>query len=539
MFIRSVFRFLIAALSVAAIAMMIFLPIMTSTTDLNTILIGDNLSLMNLFVSLKGEFSNSPQTFLRTVFDYSLVIVYMLFLVIILFAILVDALKGMRKKKKKAKIIGKSFFLIYWIAIIFIVRMLINPATFNVNLGPFTNVLNSFMVIFLRSVPETTVMLMLAGAAGFFVFFELFARALNARIAYSSSLKSVERKKANKDVNLTPNNELLFSGVNNATLNPSFNQPNMENIVNPTNTIIYNSEIPKDNSQVVEEPLAKQNNVPLQNRVIYQQEAPKWSGLPSYENQKANTPKASPYENEDVNNVNSGYYQGTKETIQPGVKSGFEQGNQAYGYKEPYARQNPNVEGPTPGVYSQPKDPYGNQGPYNAPNPNYNQGYNRPPNQPYYGQNNQPNNPYYNQNRDSFNKPAQPYYGQNAQPNNPYYNQARDPYSKPNQGYGGQRNDFPNQNPYQPNTPVYDRNAFEQVNPAYQNVPPQAPVNDVKPDPIVQTNTVNCSDCGTIVIKGQKFCSNCGKQMKQNCPQCSTEVSSNSKFCSSCGFKIN
>ncbi|MGI6710076.1 MAG: zinc-ribbon domain-containing protein [Bacilli bacterium] len=512
MVIRSFFRILIAILALMAIAVLVFMPIMTSSTDLNTILIDDNLSLMNLFNSLKEVFANDSQNFLSTVWNYSLVIMYILIPPFILFTIFISALKGVRRKRKRAKVIGKSFVLLYWIMIVYILRMTIDPRTFNVNFGP----LIYFMTIFLKSDIDQTVIILLLGSMGLFIFFELFARALNSRIAYAASMKSIEKKKAEKTVNLTPNSDLAFSG----NLNPSFNQQNIDTLINPSNTIIYNNHLKDEDSQSIDEPLAKQNTVPLQNRVIYQQESPKWSELPSFNQQKDT--QSDTYPSDSTKDEKYSGYSNQKESGQQ--PSSYEQSGQAASYKEPYAKQ-PSYDQQSQTNYNQPRDINSNYGAYNSPSGNYNQPYNRP-NQQYYGQ--QSNNPYYNQ---PYNRPNQQYYGQ--QSNNPYYNQ---PYNRPNQQYYGQ-NPYYYQNQNYPKTPYEQAQAQAASN--YNNPAPSEPGMDVKPNPTVQTNTVNCPDCGTIVIKGQKFCSNCGKSMKQTCPQCSTEVTSNSKFCSNCGFRLN
>ncbi|MDD3382738.1 MAG: hypothetical protein PHT83_04495, partial [Bacilli bacterium] len=401
MFIRSLFRLLIAALALMAIAVLTFLPIMTSSTDLNTILLEDNLSLLNLFNSIKEVFSNNSQAFLVTLFNYSLVIIYMLIPPFILFSIFISALKGIRRKRKRAKVIAKAFFLLYWVMVIYIVRMLINPLTFNIEFAP----LIYFMTVFLKSQIDSTVIMLLLGSMLFFIFFELVARALNGKIAYSNSLKSIEKKKADKGVNLTPNNDLVFSGMNNSSLNPSFNQPNIDAVVNPTNTIVYNADSNKTiNPQKFEEPLAKQNTVPLQNRVIYQQEAPMWSGLPSSNSSKEAQPQNGVFPNDAIKDDKPISYQNQKDLNQP---------NQGLGYREPFAKQ-PSFDQQQQSNFGQPRDTSNNYGAYNSPSNNLNnQGYNRP-NQPYYGQrpDTQPNNPYLNQQRDGFNRPNQPYYGQ-------------------------------------------------------------------------------------------------------------------------------
>ena len=50
-----------------------------------------------------------------------------------------------------------------------------------------------------------------------------------------------------------------------------------------------------------------------------------------------------------------------------------------------------------------------------------------------------------------------------------------------------------------------------------------------------------CSKCGRGGDEGQKFCSQCGGEMKvpiTNCPGCQIDIDDTQKFCTSCGTKI-
>ena len=50
---------------------------------------------------------------------------------------------------------------------------------------------------------------------------------------------------------------------------------------------------------------------------------------------------------------------------------------------------------------------------------------------------------------------------------------------------------------------------------------------------------VNCIKCGSQMLAGSKFCSECGaKQEKQKCSKCQTELSPGTKFCNECGTKV-
>jgi len=50
-----------------------------------------------------------------------------------------------------------------------------------------------------------------------------------------------------------------------------------------------------------------------------------------------------------------------------------------------------------------------------------------------------------------------------------------------------------------------------------------------------------CSKCGRGGDEGQKFCPQCGGEMKvpiTNCPGCNTDIDDTQKFCTSCGTKL-
>lgn len=50
-----------------------------------------------------------------------------------------------------------------------------------------------------------------------------------------------------------------------------------------------------------------------------------------------------------------------------------------------------------------------------------------------------------------------------------------------------------------------------------------------------------CSKCGRGGDEGQKFCPQCGGEMKiplTNCPECQNEIGDTEKFCTNCGKKL-
>lgn len=50
-----------------------------------------------------------------------------------------------------------------------------------------------------------------------------------------------------------------------------------------------------------------------------------------------------------------------------------------------------------------------------------------------------------------------------------------------------------------------------------------------------------CTKCGRGGDEGQKFCPQCGGEMKipiTNCPGCNIDIDDTQKFCTSCGQKI-
>lgn len=57
----------------------------------------------------------------------------------------------------------------------------------------------------------------------------------------------------------------------------------------------------------------------------------------------------------------------------------------------------------------------------------------------------------------------------------------------------------------------------------------------------VQEEKPKCPECGAEIMKGMKFCGNCGKALqpqKRVCPTCGVEVPEGMKFCGSCGTKL-
>lgn len=64
---------------------------------------------------------------------------------------------------------------------------------------------------------------------------------------------------------------------------------------------------------------------------------------------------------------------------------------------------------------------------------------------------------------------------------------------------------------------------------------------NVKDEPKVLEDKINCPFCNALIDKDSKFCNSCGKQIPQAqyCKECGTKVSSDSKFCSNCGQKLN
>lgn len=51
-------------------------------------------------------------------------------------------------------------------------------------------------------------------------------------------------------------------------------------------------------------------------------------------------------------------------------------------------------------------------------------------------------------------------------------------------------------------------------------------------------DTVRCSNCGTLIPAGAKFCPECGTQLAARCPHCGTVLSPGAKFCMECGSKL-
>ncbi len=49
---------------------------------------------------------------------------------------------------------------------------------------------------------------------------------------------------------------------------------------------------------------------------------------------------------------------------------------------------------------------------------------------------------------------------------------------------------------------------------------------------------LRCSNCGAILSRTDKFCSNCGEKIRRICASCGTENADGSTFCSNCGEKL-
>ena len=70
----------------------------------------------------------------------------------------------------------------------------------------------------------------------------------------------------------------------------------------------------------------------------------------------------------------------------------------------------------------------------------------------------------------------------------------------------------------------------------------------------MDTDMVRCENCGAQVKKEMRFCTNCGKAMKdisvlntveneeknqkKSCPACGAKVEENMTFCTECGAKL-
>ena len=73
-----------------------------------------------------------------------------------------------------------------------------------------------------------------------------------------------------------------------------------------------------------------------------------------------------------------------------------------------------------------------------------------------------------------------------------------------------------------------------------------------QPDTIAEQSETNvqitCKNCGKLLLKGKRFCSQCGTPVATGlinsltesvkCPTCGNKVNANKKFCSQCGTKI-
>ena len=62
-----------------------------------------------------------------------------------------------------------------------------------------------------------------------------------------------------------------------------------------------------------------------------------------------------------------------------------------------------------------------------------------------------------------------------------------------------------------------------------------------------ESDVNKCSNCGTELKYGEKFCPNCGQSTnkvddnypKNFCPDCGEKLSENAKFCPNCGFDLS
>src|SRR6516225_6227570 len=49
---------------------------------------------------------------------------------------------------------------------------------------------------------------------------------------------------------------------------------------------------------------------------------------------------------------------------------------------------------------------------------------------------------------------------------------------------------------------------------------------------------MQCSNCGSEIPAGSRFCSQCGTPLGKTCPKCAVESVSDAKFCSQCGASL-
>lgn len=70
----------------------------------------------------------------------------------------------------------------------------------------------------------------------------------------------------------------------------------------------------------------------------------------------------------------------------------------------------------------------------------------------------------------------------------------------------------------------------------------------------VSDDAIRCENCGTMVKRGMRFCTSCGKPMslpempvvspveeksgEKTCPSCGTQIEGNTAFCTECGAKL-
>ena len=50
--------------------------------------------------------------------------------------------------------------------------------------------------------------------------------------------------------------------------------------------------------------------------------------------------------------------------------------------------------------------------------------------------------------------------------------------------------------------------------------------------------TINCPNCGSSNVPGQKFCGVCGTKLTAGCPSCGIEIDPGARFCGNCGAQI-
>ena len=66
----------------------------------------------------------------------------------------------------------------------------------------------------------------------------------------------------------------------------------------------------------------------------------------------------------------------------------------------------------------------------------------------------------------------------------------------------------------------------------------QAPQEPVRTQSAL-TETIACPQCGNMVNKNSKFCTNCGTKLSVTCPNCGSILKAGTKFCTNCGTPMN